>query len=123
MDIAPTKKFRQRTFFLFYQCLGVFFFMTCETFLPTSNKHQCYQAENQTKKAQNQTCMRPYFYQKSDQTPTRTRHFKVKIRLVPKTFLTSSKSTFIKKKYSVFKEFFNYFFCCVWKANRVKITI
>ena len=46
---------------------------------------QCCQAENQTKKFQNQTFIRPYFYQKSDQKRTQTRYFEVKIRLVPKT--------------------------------------
>ena len=46
---------------------------------------QCCQAENQTKKSQNQTFIRPYFYKKSDQKRTQTRYFEVKIRLVPKT--------------------------------------
>ena len=43
---------------------------------------QCCQAENQTKKSQNQTFIRPYFYQKSDQKPTQTRYLEIKIRLV-----------------------------------------
>ena len=38
-------------------------------------------SRNQTKKSQNLTFIRPYFYQKSDQKRTQTRYFEIKIRL------------------------------------------
>ena len=47
---------------------------------------QCCQAENHTKKSQNQTFIRPYFYQKSDQKRNQTCYFEVQIGLVPNTY-------------------------------------
>ena len=41
---------------------------------------QCCQLKNQTRKSQNQTFIRPYFHQKSDQKRTRNRRFGIKIR-------------------------------------------
>ena len=46
-------------------------------FVSVDNMHvQCCQAEDQTEKSQNQTFIRPYFYQKTDQKRTPTRHFR-----------------------------------------------
>ena len=57
----------------------------CHSPAPIWVTKQCCQAENQTKKSQNQTFIRPYFYQKLDQKRTQTCYFEVQIRLFLKT--------------------------------------
>ena len=57
---------------------------------------QCCQAENQTKKSQNQTFLRPYFYQISDQKRTQTRYFRGQNQTCSKNLIPIlGKSTFI----------------------------
>ena len=74
--------------------------------LSKSALNQCYQAKNQTMKSQNQTFIRPYFYQKSDQNRTQTLYFEGKIRLVPKTLFRHKANQLLFKKFQFFTEMF-----------------
>ena len=82
---------------------------------------QCCQAENQTKKSQNQTFMRPYFYQKSDQKRTQTHYFEVKIRLVPKAYFQHKANQLLLENIPYLRKFSSNFLCFVegWKIEHL----
>ena len=81
----------------------------------------CCQAENTTKKSQNQTHIRPYFYQKLDQKRTPTCYFQSQKQ-------TCSKNLILTRQIYLFEKFnicgnYEVILSLVWMSEKVKIRL